>query len=102
MYPSAFYSSICQLEATLEKSLDNSSSSRHVSLRSIRIYIVLLIRLGRAKFACELFLRNRGFEIKNSFKQLKMEGATAIYVKKLASVFFTAVIETGTVIWIVK
>jgi len=86
---------VLQLEATLEKSLDNSSSSRHVSLRSIRIYIVLLIRLGRAKFACELFLRNRGFEIRNSFKQLKMEGATRIYVKKLSSVFFTALIETG-------
>jgi len=84
-----------QLEAALEKSLDNSSSSRHVSLRSIRIYVLLLIRLGRAKLACELFLRNRGFEIKNSFKQLKMEGATVIYIQKLASVFFTAIIETG-------
>ena len=88
-------SRVLQLESTLEKSLDNSSSSRHVSLRSIRIYVLLLIRLGRAKFACELFLRNRGFEIKNSFKQLKMEGATAIYIQKLASVFFTAIIETG-------
>lgn len=88
-------SRVQQLEAVLEKSLDNSSSSRHVSLRSIRIYVLLLIRLGRAKFACELFLRNRGFEIKNSFKQLKMEGATVIYIQKLASVFFTAIIETG-------
>ena len=84
-----------QLVGVLEKSLDNSSSSRHVSLRSIRVYVLLLIRLGRGKLACELFLRNRGFEIKNSFKQLKMEGATAIYIKKLASVFFTSVIETG-------
>ncbi|XP_066935290.1 exocyst complex component 8-like [Clytia hemisphaerica] len=84
-----------QLVTVLEKSLDNSSSSRHVSLRSIRVYVLLLIRLGRGKLACELFLRNRGFEIKNSFKQLKMEGATAIYVRKLASVFFTSVIETG-------
>ena len=84
-----------QLVATLEKSLDNSSSSRHVSLRSIRVYVLLLIRLRRDKLACELFLRNRGFEIKNSFKQLKMEGATALYITKLANVFFTAVIETG-------
>lgn len=84
-----------QLVTTLEKSLDNSTSSRHVSLRSIRVYVLLLIRLDREKLACELFLRNRGFEIKNSFKQLKMEGATAIYINKLASVFFTAVIETG-------
>lgn len=84
-----------QLVGVLEKSLDNSSSSRHVSLRSIRDYVLLLIKLGRGKLACELFLRNRGYEIKNSFKQLKMEGATAIYIKKLASVFFTSVIETG-------
>ena len=84
-----------QLVTVLQKSLDNSASSRHVSLRSIRDYVLLLIRLGRSKLACELFLRNRGFEIKNSFKQLKMEGATAIYIKKLASVFFTAIIETG-------
>jgi len=84
-----------QLVNVLEKSLDNSSSSRHVSLRSIRDYVLLLIRLGRGKLACELFLRNRGYEIKNSFKQLKMEGATAIYIQKLASVFFTSVIETG-------
>ena len=84
-----------QLVGVLEKSLDNSFSSRHVSLRSIRVYVLLLIRLGRGKLSCELFLRNRGYEIKNSFKQLKMEGATAIYIKKLASVFFTSVIETG-------
>lgn len=84
-----------QLVNVLEKSLDNSSSSRHVSLRSIRDYVLLLIKLGRGKLACELFLKNRGYEIKNSFKQLKMEGATAIYIKKLASVFFTSVIETG-------
>lgn len=84
-----------QLVNVLEKSLDNSSSSRHVSLRSIRVYVLLLIRLSRGKLACELFLRNRGYEIKNSFKQLKMEGATAIYITKLASVFFTSLIETG-------
>ena len=84
-----------QLVQILEKALDNSQSIRHVSLRSIRMYVLLLIRLGRSKLACELFLCNRGFEIKNSFKQLKIEGATPIYIKKLASVFFTAIIETG-------
>ena len=88
-------SRVQQLVGTLEKSLDNSSSSRHVSLRSIRVYVLLLIRLRRDKLSCELFLRNRGYEIKNSFKQLKMEGATAIYIEKLANVFFTAIIETG-------
>ena len=81
--------------AILEKSLDNSQSSRHVSLRSIRGYVQLLIRLGRPKLARELFLRNRAFEIKNSFKQLKMEGATTLFITKLANVFFTALIETG-------
>jgi len=83
------------LVATLEKALDNSTSIRHVSLRSIRIYVFLLIRLGRSKLACELFLQNRSYEIKNSFKQLKMEGATQIYIQKLVNVFFTALIETG-------
>lgn len=80
---------------TLEKSLDNSTSSRHVSLRSIRVYVQLLIRLGRGKLACELFLRNRSFELNHSYKQLKMEGATQLFITKLANVFFTAVIETG-------
>ena len=83
------------LVAAFEKSLDNSNSSRHMSLRSIRPYVLYLIRLGRTKLACELFLRNRGFEIKNSYKQLKMEGAVAMYITKLAEVFFVAVIETG-------
>ncbi|XP_047132141.1 exocyst complex component 8 [Hydra vulgaris] len=83
------------LIGAFEKSLDNSNSSRHVSLRSIRVYILYLIRLGQAKLACKLFFRNRGFEIKNSFKQLKMEGAVTMYIAKLAEVFVNALIETG-------
>eukprot|EP00794_Sanderia_malayensis_P015166 gene15166-16725_t len=79
----------------LEQSLDNSTSVRHVSLRSIRQFVSLLIRLGRGKLACELFLRNRGFALKHSFRQLKIEGSTSLYITKLANVFFASVVETG-------
>ena len=38
-----------QLIEALEQSLDNSTTMRHVSLRSIRQFVSLLIRLGRGK-----------------------------------------------------
>eukprot|EP00795_Rhopilema_esculentum_P007019 gene7019-12644_t len=84
-----------ELIEALEQSLDNSTTMRHISLRSIRQYISLLIRLGRAKLACELFLRNRGFAMKHSIRQLKIEGSTVLYITKLANVFFTSVVENG-------
>ncbi|XP_038076884.1 exocyst complex component 8-like [Patiria miniata] len=57
--------------------------------------VTQLIRLGRATQACDLFLKNRSASIKQSLRQLKIEGATSMYITKLCSVFFNHIIETG-------
>ncbi|XP_072035094.1 LOW QUALITY PROTEIN: exocyst complex component 8-like [Amphiura filiformis] len=57
--------------------------------------VTQLIRLGRATQACDLFLKNRSAAIKQSLRQLRIEGATSIYITKLCSVFFNHIIETG-------
>ena len=44
-----------ELVDEIEKSLDNSTTMRHISLRSIRQYASLLIRLGRAKLVSTTF-----------------------------------------------
>ncbi|XP_071945087.1 exocyst complex component 8-like [Antedon mediterranea] len=54
-----------------------------------------LIRLGRAIKACDLFLKNRSEAIKQSIRQLRIEGATTVYITKLCNVFFTHMFETG-------
>ncbi|XP_033642017.1 exocyst complex component 8-like isoform X2 [Asterias rubens] len=54
-----------------------------------------LIRLGRATQACDLFLKNRSASIKQSLRQLRIEGATSMYITKLCGVFFNNIIETG-------
>ena len=45
--------------------------------------------------ACTLFLNHRSAIIKHSLLQLKIEGATTLYIKKLCDVFFTGLMETG-------
>ena len=48
-------SRVKELIEAIEISLDNSTTMRHISLRSIRQYISLLIRLGRAKLVSTVF-----------------------------------------------
>ncbi|XP_020606527.1 exocyst complex component 8-like isoform X2 [Orbicella faveolata] len=67
----------------------------HVGPRATRRAVSLLVRLGRASEACQLFLKNRSEAIKHSLRQLKIEGATSLYISKLSSAFFSSVIETG-------
>ncbi|XP_022090241.1 exocyst complex component 8-like isoform X2 [Acanthaster planci] len=57
--------------------------------------VTQLIRLGRATQACDLFLKNRSASIKQSLRQLRIEGATSMYITKLCGVFFHHIIETG-------
>ena len=45
--------------------------------------------------ACDLFLKNRSASIKQSLRQLRIEGATSMYITKLCGVFFNHIIETG-------
>ena len=45
--------------------------------------------------ACDLFLRNRSAIIKYNIRQLKFEGATSLYIRRLCGVFFPSLMETG-------
>ncbi|XP_068699488.1 exocyst complex component 8-like isoform X2 [Montipora foliosa] len=85
-----------KLVEVLIEELDCSRSFLlHVGPRATRRAVSLLVRLGRASEACDLFLRNRSEAIKYSLRQLKIEGATALYIAKLSSAFFSSIIETG-------
>ncbi|XP_022793025.1 exocyst complex component 8-like [Stylophora pistillata] len=79
--------------------IDELDSSRsfllHVGPRATRRTVSLLVRLGRASEACQLFLRNRSEAIKHTIRQLKIEGATSLYITKLSTAFFSCIIETG-------
>ena len=63
--------------------------------RAARRAVTQLIRLGKSAQACDLFLKNRGSIVRYNMRQLKIEGNTALYVKRLCEVFFTSLKETG-------
>lgn len=54
-----------------------------------------LIRLGKSAQACDLFLKNRSAIIKYNIRQLKFEGATTLYIRRLCDVFIPCLSETG-------
>ena len=45
--------------------------------------------------ACDLFLKNHSAMIKYNIRQLKIEGATTLYIRRLCEVFFSSIMETG-------
>nr|CAG4638285.1 EOG090X021B [Cyclestheria hislopi] len=57
--------------------------------------VMLLVRLGQAPQACELFLKHRTALLKHNLKQLKTEGATTLYITRIAGLFFPFVADTG-------
>ncbi|XP_076355366.1 exocyst complex component Exo84 isoform X2 [Tachypleus tridentatus] len=63
--------------------------------RAARRAVGLLIKLGKSSQACNLFLKHRSAILKHSVKQKKMEGATVPFIKRLSSVFFNNMMETG-------
>jgi len=63
--------------------------------RAARRAISQLTRLGKCSKACQLFLKGRSTLIKHSIRQLKIEGATTLYIKRLCAVFFPAVLDAG-------
>lgn len=63
--------------------------------RAARRAISQLTRLGKCSKACQLFLKGRSTMIKHSIRQLKIEGATTLYIKRLCAVFFPAVLDAG-------
>nr|CAG4643760.1 EOG090X021B [Lepidurus arcticus] len=63
--------------------------------RAARKALALLVKLGKSTEACELFLRQRSAVLKHQTRQLKTEGATGLYVTRMASLFFPFIAETG-------
>ncbi|XP_053154680.1 exocyst complex component 8 [Hemicordylus capensis] len=63
--------------------------------RATRRAVSQLIRLGQSTKACELFLRNREAAVRTATRQLRIEGATLLYIHKLCHVFFTSLLETA-------
>ncbi|XP_072712436.1 exocyst complex component 8 [Ciconia boyciana] len=63
--------------------------------RATRRAVSQLIRLGQSTKACELFLKNRAAAVQTAIRQLRIEGATLLYIHKLCHVFFTSLLETA-------
>ncbi|XP_029966282.1 exocyst complex component 8 [Salarias fasciatus] len=63
--------------------------------RATRRAVSQLIRLGQSTKACELFLRNREAAVHTAIRQLRIEGATLLYIHKLCNIFFTSLLETA-------
>ncbi|UYV71078.1 EXOC8 [Cordylochernes scorpioides] len=63
--------------------------------RSARRAVGFLIQLERSCQACELFLQHRRAILKHSLRQQQMEGATAVYIRRLATHFFNNLQETA-------
>nr|CAG4636815.1 EOG090X021B [Ceriodaphnia reticulata]SVE72797.1 EOG090X021B [Ceriodaphnia reticulata] len=77
-----------ELRVTPEKSLQGGP-------RAASRAVLLLSRLGQASQACDLFLKHRSALLKHNLRQLKTEGATTLYIKRITSLFFPFVVETG-------
>ncbi|MEQ2194852.1 Exocyst complex component 8 [Xenoophorus captivus] len=50
---------------------------------------------GQSTKACELFLNNRAAAVQTAIRQLRIEGATLLYIHKLCNIFFTSLLETA-------
>nr|CAG4641498.1 EOG090X021B [Eurycercus lamellatus] len=77
-----------ELKVTPEKSLQGGP-------RAASRAVLLLVRLGQAAQACDLFLKHRTALLKHNLRQLKTEGATALYIKRITGVFFPFLVDTG-------
>ena len=79
-----------QLSEVLMMELKSSSSgSLRGGPRAARRAVGLLLRLGRASKACELFLKNHSHIVEHDLKQIKLEGATTIYITSISTTFFS-------------
>ena len=85
------------LSEVLMRELQTSQSgSLRGGPRAARRAIGFLIRLGRAAKACELFLQNHSRIIDHELKQIKMEGATTIYIRNVSQAFFSSLEGAAT------
>lgn len=53
------------------------------------------VSAGQSTKACELFLKNRAAAVQTAIRQLRIEGATLLYIHKLCNIFFTSLLETA-------
>ncbi|KAG9472234.1 exocyst complex component 8 [Eleutherodactylus coqui] len=63
--------------------------------KATRRAVSQLVRLGQSTKACGLFFQNRATAVHTAIRQLRIEGATLLYVHKLCNVFFTSLLETA-------
>lgn len=63
--------------------------------KATRRAVSQLIRLGQSTKACDLFLKNRAAAVQTAIRQLRIEGATLLYIHKLCNIFFTSLLETA-------
>lgn len=63
--------------------------------RATRRAVSQLIRLGQSTKACDLFLKNRAAAVHTAIRQLRIEGATLLYIHKLCNIFFTGLLDTA-------
>ncbi|KAG2468766.1 exocyst complex component 8 [Polypterus senegalus] len=63
--------------------------------KATRRAVSQLIRLGQSTKACELFLKNQAAAVQTAIRQLRIEGATLLYIHKLCNIFFTSLLETA-------
>lgn len=76
-------------EVLMNELKSSTSGSLRGGPRAARRAVGLLLRLGRASKACDLFLQNHSHIVEHELKQIKLEGATTIYIANISSTFFT-------------
>ena len=76
-------------EVLMNELKSSTSGSLRGGPRAARRAVGLLLRLGRASKACDLFLQNHSHIVEHELKQIKLEGATTIYIYNISSAFFT-------------
>ena len=78
------------LAEVLMKDLQSSpTGSLRGGPRAARRAVGFLIELGRAAKACDLFLENHSYIIDHELRQIKLEGATTVYISNVSGTFFS-------------
>lgn len=85
------------LGEVLMKELQSSpSGSLRGGANMARKTVRLLLRLGRSSKACELFLANHSRINEHELKQIKLEGATTIYITNVSGAFFASLVNAAS------
>lgn len=76
----------------MNKSLTALTTTRYVNNYKCSLFFNCA---GQSTKACELFLKNRAAAVQTAIRQLRIEGATLLYIHKLCNIFFTSLLETA-------